>query len=114
MDLNLQIALLNELNDFLNEIGGDNRKSNPIRTIKKSLEKDFDLNKDEINHIISQLKRRIKGKDGQLTDAQAEKLESFLGLLKIRPRQFDPKNPDIKKLKTNIANKKVKLKKSLS
>jgi len=112
----IQLELLHELSSIVLDADKKNRDTDPGAELRKFLRKNFDLEKDELSSIVKSLSGRAKIRVKTQREPKAEvtdKIVSYLNILNIRPRGFDPQNIDYPKLRLLIANRKVRLKKAI-
>jgi hypothetical protein len=112
----IQLELIHELSSIVREADKKTRNTDPGIELRKFLKKNFDLNKDELSSVVNSLRDRAKEPAGNKKDPKVgiiDKIVSYLNVLNIRPRGFDPQDIDFPKLRLLIANRKVRLKKTI-
>ena len=111
--MNHDLYLLDQLNELIKSVGKQKRTSS-VPKVRSLLKKHFHLSDEEMAHLTDLLKsREVKSETG-LDSKDLRKINGYLDILDIRPRNYDPENPDLKKLKVLVANRKMKMKRSNS
>ncbi|MBT3785420.1 hypothetical protein HOF92_10620 [bacterium] len=109
--MNHDMYLLDQLNELIKTVGKQKRVSN-VPKVRTLLKKNFHLSDEEMNHLTELLKSREIQPELGPDSQELRKINAYLDILEIRPRNFDSQNPDLKKLKILVANRKMKVKRS--
>lgn len=109
--MNTQEILFDELKRVLSELGETDSQQDDSELLAV-LKANYRLKKPELASILEMVQGKSRSADSdKKRETLLSQLDGYLKVLQIRVRNLDLQNPDLKKLKIAISNRKSQMKK---
>jgi len=106
----LELLQLQKLRESINSIDSESATHTEL---KKLLKKEYGFDKKSIDEVITLVEEKRENNEG-FDPIKLKEINLYVALLNLRPRNYNPENPDLKKLKQLVNNKIFQVKKALN